>query len=156
MSFREWHPPGSPPGRACQAACFAPSLAIGAGVGNDVAVLLGAQSAAPALIALGMAAFLAAMTQAPITAFIIVMEMVDGHAMVLSLMAAALGANVIARGSRGRYTRRCVRRSWRGWTPPGASPRNKLGRFHFRFQPQHTEHYHGVNICPCDRMRRQP
>ena len=31
--------------------------------------------------------FLAAVTQAPITAFIIVMEMVDGHAMVLSLMA---------------------------------------------------------------------
>jgi H+/Cl- antiporter ClcA len=44
-----------------------------------------------------MAAFLAAVTQAPITAFIIVMEMVDGHAMVLSLMAAALGASLVSR-----------------------------------------------------------
>jgi H+/Cl- antiporter ClcA len=32
-----------------------------------------------------------------VTAFIIVMEMVDGHAMVLTLMAASLGASLIAR-----------------------------------------------------------
>lgn len=76
---------------------FAPTLAIGAGVGNDVALFTGMHGDAPALIALGMAGFLAAVTQAPITAFIIVMEMVDGHAMVLSLMAAALGASLIAR-----------------------------------------------------------
>ena len=44
-----------------------------------------------------MAGFLAAVTQAPITSFIIVMEMVDGHAMVLSLMASALGASLIGR-----------------------------------------------------------
>ncbi len=49
------------------------------------------------LIALGMTAFLAAVTQAPITAFIIVMEMVDGHAMVLSLMAAALLSSLVSR-----------------------------------------------------------
>lgn len=76
---------------------FAPSLAIGAGIGNDVALLTGWTAQSPALIALGMAGFLAAVTQAPITSFIIVMEMVDGHAMVLSLMAAALGASLIAR-----------------------------------------------------------
>jgi H+/Cl- antiporter ClcA len=76
---------------------FAPALAIGAGVGSDVAVLTGWQADAPALIALGMAGFLAAVTQAPITAFIIVMEMVDGHSMVLTLMAGALGASLIAR-----------------------------------------------------------
>lgn len=76
---------------------FAPSLAIGAGLGTDVAVLTGWHADAPALIALGMAGFLAAVTQAPITAFIIVMEMVDGHSMVLSLMAAALGSSLIAR-----------------------------------------------------------
>ena len=51
----------------------------------------------PALIALGMVGFLAAATQAPLTAFIIVMEMVDGHAMVLSLMACALIAFAVAR-----------------------------------------------------------
>ncbi len=76
---------------------FAPSLAIGAGIGDDVALLTGWDASSAALIALGMAAFLAAVTQAPITAFIIVMEMVDGHAMVLSLMAAALGASLISR-----------------------------------------------------------
>jgi H+/Cl- antiporter ClcA len=76
---------------------FAPSLAIGAGLGQDVAMLTGAGPESVALIALGMAGFLAALTQAPITAFIIVMEMVDGHAMVLTLMAAALGASLVAR-----------------------------------------------------------
>jgi H+/Cl- antiporter ClcA len=75
---------------------FAPSLSIGAGVGHNVAALMG-HDIAPALIAMGMAAFLAAVTQAPITAFIIVMEMVDGHAMVLSLMAAAMLASLVSR-----------------------------------------------------------
>lgn len=76
---------------------FAPALAIGAGIGNDVALLTGWVAESPALIALGMVGFLAAVTQAPITSFIIVMEMVDGHAMVLSLMTAALGASLFAR-----------------------------------------------------------
>jgi H+/Cl- antiporter ClcA len=75
---------------------FAPSLSIGAGVGHNVSMLAGADYA-PALIAMGMAAFLAAVTQAPLTAFIIVMEMVDGHAMVLSLMASAMLASLISR-----------------------------------------------------------
>ena len=52
---------------------------------------------APTLIALGMAGFLAAVTQAPLTAFIIVMEMVTGHELVLSLMASALIASGISR-----------------------------------------------------------
>lgn len=76
---------------------FAPSLAIGAGIGSDIALLCGADAQSPALIALGMASFLAAITQAPVTAFIIVMEMVDGHSMVLTLMAAALLSSLIAR-----------------------------------------------------------
>jgi H+/Cl- antiporter ClcA len=78
------------------AGIFAPSLAIGAAFGNDVALLLYGMQV-PALIALGMVGFLAAATQAPLTAFIIVMEMVDGHAMVLSLMACALVAFAVAR-----------------------------------------------------------
>ena len=76
---------------------FAPCLAIGAGLGHNVALLAGTDSGSAALIALGMAAFLAAVTQAPMTSFIIVMEMVDGHAMVLSLMACALIAGLVSR-----------------------------------------------------------
>ncbi|MEO8525414.1 MAG: chloride channel protein, partial [Caldimonas sp.] len=78
------------------AGLFAPSLAIGAGLGNDVALMAGNVDHA-ALIALGMVGFLAAVTQAPLTSFIIVMEMIDGHAMVLSLMACALVASLISR-----------------------------------------------------------
>lgn len=55
------------------------------------------RDAAIPLIAMGMAGFLAATTSGPITAFIIVMEMVAGHAMVLSLMACALLSNAVAR-----------------------------------------------------------
>lgn len=80
------------------AGMFAPSLTIGAGIGHDVATLLGVTgNAAIPLIALGMVGFLAASTQGPITAFIIVMEMVSGHAMVLSLMASALLASGVSR-----------------------------------------------------------
>lgn len=75
---------------------FAPSLSIGAGIGDAVAGFAHSDLG-PALIAMGMAGFLAAVTQAPLTAFIIVMEMVDGHAMVLSLMAAAMLASLISR-----------------------------------------------------------
>ncbi len=80
------------------AGVFAPSLAVGAGIGHDVATLadLGREAAIP-LIALGMVGFLAATTQAPITAFIIVMEMVSGHAMVLSLMACSMVAAGVSR-----------------------------------------------------------
>lgn len=75
---------------------FAPALSIGAGVGHNIAALASPDISA-ALIAMGMAAFLAAVTQAPLTAFIIVMEMVDGRAMVLSLMMAAMLASLVSR-----------------------------------------------------------
>lgn len=75
---------------------FTPSLSIGASLGHDVAQLLAPQYAT-VLIALGMAGFLAALTQTPITAMIIVMEMVDGYAMVLGLMACALLASLVSR-----------------------------------------------------------
>ncbi len=80
------------------AGVFAPSLTLGASIGHDVALLSGLdREATIPLIALGMVGFLAATTQGPITAFIIVMEMVSGHAMVLSLMACALVASGVSR-----------------------------------------------------------
>lgn len=80
------------------AGVFAPSLAIGAGIGRDIALLANVSGeAAIPLIALGMVGFLAAATQAPLTAFIIVMEMVAGQSMVLSLMACSMLAAGISR-----------------------------------------------------------
>ncbi len=76
---------------------FAPSLSVGAGIGQDVARLLAHQELYEPLIAIGMSAFLAAITQAPLTSFIIVMEMVDGGAMVLTLMTASMASSLIAR-----------------------------------------------------------
>ncbi|GAB3256174.1 hypothetical protein GCM10027296_25850 [Chitinimonas naiadis] len=76
---------------------FAPSLAVGAGIGHDLVPLFNASVPSASIYALCMAAFLGAVTQAPITAFIIVMEMIDGHEMVLSLMAATLIASLISK-----------------------------------------------------------
>ena len=73
---------------------FAPCLAIGAAVGANVADLLGL--AAQPAIALCMVGFLSAVTQSPITSAIIVMEMIDSHGMVISLMAVALIAKAVS------------------------------------------------------------
>jgi H+/Cl- antiporter ClcA len=73
---------------------FAPSLAVGAAVGANAADLFGL--AAQPMIALCMVGFLAAVTQSPITSAIIVMEMIDSHGMVISLMAVALIAKGVS------------------------------------------------------------
>ena len=75
---------------------FAPALTIGASLGNDMGHGLGVASVVP-LIAIGMTGFLTATTQAPMTAFVIVMEMVEGHDMVFTLMICALTANLLSR-----------------------------------------------------------
>jgi H+/Cl- antiporter ClcA len=75
---------------------FAPSLSIGAGLGNLLHLFFGNTSLGM-LIALAMVGYLAAVTQSPITAFVIVMEMVNGHALVISLMATALIASRVSR-----------------------------------------------------------
>lgn len=76
---------------------FAPALSIGAGIGYDLSTILHTPGLAIAFSALCMAGFLAGVTQAPITSFIIVMEMIDGHEMVMSLMAVSLIATVTSR-----------------------------------------------------------
>jgi H+/Cl- antiporter ClcA len=76
---------------------FAPSLAIGAGLGNNIAPLLADQISAGTVLVLCAAGFLAAVTQAPITAFVIVMEMVSGYGIVIDLMIVALLASAVSR-----------------------------------------------------------
>jgi H+/Cl- antiporter ClcA len=68
---------------------FSPSLAVGAGLGANVATLFHDAPVAPIML-LGMVAYFAGVVQAPITAFVIVTEMTDNHAMVVPLMAASL------------------------------------------------------------------
>lgn len=75
---------------------FAPSLAVGAGMGANIALFLPPEQAA-AMLTLGMVAFLAGMTQAPITSFVIVMEMTANHQMLLPLMATAVIAHGFSR-----------------------------------------------------------
>ncbi len=77
---------------------FAPSLAAGAGIGDNLAALLPA-SYAPhsAIILLTMAAYLSGVTRAPVTSFIIMMEMTDSHHMLLPLMAASVIASAASK-----------------------------------------------------------
>ena len=75
---------------------FAPSLSIGAGFGNLLHLVFSHMSL-PMLIALAMVGYMAAVTQSPITSFVIVMEMINGHALVISLMATALVSSRVSR-----------------------------------------------------------
>jgi H+/Cl- antiporter ClcA len=68
---------------------FAPTLAIGAGVGSIVATLLHVH-APGAIVLLGMTAYFAGVVQAPITAAVIIAEMSNQAAMRLPLLLAAL------------------------------------------------------------------
>jgi len=75
---------------------FSPSLAVGAGLGANIAHVFPTAPVAP-IILLGMVSYFAGVVQAPITAFVIVTEMTDNHAMVIPLMAAALIAYATSR-----------------------------------------------------------
>jgi H+/Cl- antiporter ClcA len=78
------------------AGLLAPSLSVGAGLGQVVADLSGQVTAVPFAI-LGMCGYLAGVTQAPLTSFVIVMEMTTQHAMVLPLMITAAVATTISK-----------------------------------------------------------
>lgn len=75
---------------------FAPALAVGAGLGANIAAFLPPEQAT-AVLTLGMVAFLSGMTQTPITAFVIVMEMTANHQMLIPLMATSVIAHGISR-----------------------------------------------------------
>ncbi|HEU4662876.1 MAG TPA: chloride channel protein, partial [Dokdonella sp.] len=68
---------------------FSPALAVGAGIGDFVAAWLPSAPSA-GVVLLGMAAYLAGVTQAPLTSAIISMELTDNQAMVLPVLAACL------------------------------------------------------------------
>jgi H+/Cl- antiporter ClcA len=75
---------------------FSPSLAIGAGIGADVARLFHHPDPGP-IVLLGMVAYFTGVVRAPITGFVIVSEMSGDHGMLVALMATAMIAEGCAR-----------------------------------------------------------
>jgi H+/Cl- antiporter ClcA len=75
---------------------FAPSLSIGAGIGQDLTLIFHSVPIG-ALVLLGMVSYLAGVVQAPITSFVIVSEMTQDHAMIIPLMAASVVATAASR-----------------------------------------------------------
>ncbi|MBO1326932.1 chloride channel protein [Acetobacter suratthaniensis] len=75
---------------------FAPSLSIGAGMGGWVAQFL-PHTAPGAVVLLGTVAYFSAVTQSPLTATVIVMEMCDNQQITLALMASAFLAFGVSR-----------------------------------------------------------
>jgi chloride channel protein, CIC family len=75
---------------------FAPSLAVGAGLGETLSHLM--PLAPPgAVVLLGMVAYFSGVVQAPITAFVIVLEMTNGQSMTVPVMLTAVIAYGTAR-----------------------------------------------------------
>ena len=75
---------------------FAPSLSVGAGLGEWLAKLV-PRAPESAVVLLGMVAYFAGVVQAPITATVIVMEMTDNQHMTIPLLATAMLAFGVAR-----------------------------------------------------------
>lgn len=67
---------------------FAPSLAVGAGMGSVVGEFLSSDIGLAAI--LGMAGYFAGVVQAPLTAFVIVFEMTGNHGNVIPIMASSM------------------------------------------------------------------
>ncbi|HTZ78516.1 MAG TPA: chloride channel protein [Stellaceae bacterium] len=68
---------------------FSPSLAVGGGLGANIATFF-PHAPIGALILLGMVAYFTGVVQAPITAFVIVTEMTNNHALLVPLMLASV------------------------------------------------------------------
>jgi H+/Cl- antiporter ClcA len=75
---------------------FAPSLSIGAGLGGALQGLFPGVPVA-ALVLVGMVAYLTGALQAPITAFVIVTEMTQDHALMIPMMIAALISDAVSK-----------------------------------------------------------
>ncbi|MGO4568122.1 chloride channel protein [Rhizobium sp. 2YAF20] len=67
---------------------FAPSLAVGAGFGSTVGSIFGTNIALAAI--LGMAGYFAGVVQAPMTAFVIILEMTGDHQAIIPIMAVSM------------------------------------------------------------------
>ena len=76
---------------------LAPSLSVGAGIGQDLSVYFVGGNDRVFLIAAGMAAFLAGVIQAPLTATLVVVEMTGMYDHILAMLMMSFGATWVAR-----------------------------------------------------------
>lgn len=74
---------------------FSPALAVGAGLGGNIATVLPSADVS-AVVLLGMAAYLAGVTQSPLTAAIISLELTANRQMALPILAACLLARAVS------------------------------------------------------------
>ncbi|HEX2147026.1 MAG TPA: chloride channel protein [Pseudorhizobium sp.] len=74
---------------------FAPSLAVGVGFGGTLGTILGASIGLSAM--LGMAGYFSGVVQAPMTAFVIIIEMTGNHEAVIPIMAASMLGYITSR-----------------------------------------------------------
>lgn len=74
---------------------FAPSLSVGAGLGQLIAMILPGNSAG-AVVLLGMVGYFTGVVRAPMTSVIIMMEMTADRTMILPLFATALIADAVS------------------------------------------------------------
>ncbi|MBS1187450.1 MAG: clcA 1 [Burkholderiaceae bacterium] len=76
---------------------FAPSLSVGAGLGDCLSHWWPALAPHGVIVLLVMAAYLAGVTQSPLTSIVITMEMTNGLHLLLPLMIAALVASYVSK-----------------------------------------------------------
>ncbi|RJX33723.1 MAG: chloride channel protein [Oxalobacter sp.] len=76
---------------------FAPTLSVGAGLGDGLSGLFPGLGPHGAIVLLVMAAYLSGVTRSPLTALIITMEMTNGMHLLLPLAAAVLIANGVSK-----------------------------------------------------------
>lgn len=76
---------------------FAPSLSIGASLGDTIVVLLDIPEFKNLIIITAMIAFMTGVTHAPFTSFILVLEMTNRHTSVFAMMLAAVIAIGVAK-----------------------------------------------------------
>lgn len=86
---------------------FSPALAVGAGLGHNLSLLLPAAPVS-AVVLLGMAGYLSGVTQSPLTATVISMELTANQSMVIPILATCL----LARATSGLVCRTPVYRAF--------------------------------------------
>lgn len=108
---------------------FTPALTTGAGIGHHIWQLAGEGVDHRVLVLISMAAFLAAATQAPLTASVVVMEMTGSQPMLFWLLVGSLLASGVSRQfcpqpfyhmAAGRFRRQAIVDAARAARPPAA------------------------------------